>query len=159
MSMLPPMNDVDYKSIVNDAVLKLGLAVQRRDQAEIEITKLRQLISATVNMLPEQERAAFDRQIDEVLKADKAKSSSLVQAIRAMLQATSRNKWLTVSQMRNCLVTSGFDFSDYQSEPLASVSTTMKRMKPEEVETTSIEGVTAYRWKGVGRFPRLKKDK
>jgi len=157
--MLPPMNDVDYKSIVNDAVLKLGLAVQRRDQAEIEITKLRQLISATVNMLPEQERAAFDRQIDEVLKADKAKSSSLVQAIRAMLQATSRNKWLTVSQMRNCLVTSGFDFSDYQSEPLASVSTTMKRMKPEEVETTSIEGVTAYRWKGVGRFPRLKKDK
>jgi hypothetical protein len=153
------MNDVDYKSIVNDAVLKLGLAVQRRDQAEIEITKLRQLISATVNMLPEQERAAFDRQIDEVLKADKAKSSSLVQAIRAMLQATSRNKWLTVSQMRNCLVTSGFDFSDYQSEPLASVSTTMKRMKPEEVETTSIEGVTAYRWKGVGRFPRLKKDK
>jgi hypothetical protein len=42
----------------------------------------------------------------------------------------------------------GFDFSSYKSSPLASISTTLKRFKPEDVETAEIDGVAAYRWIG-----------
>jgi len=40
-----------------------------------------------------------------------------------------------------------FDFSGYRSNPLASISTALRRFKPSDVETTEIAGVTAYRWK------------
>jgi hypothetical protein len=56
--------------------------------------------------------------------------------------------WLTATNVRDHLVGLGFDFSGYSTNPLASVSTTLRRMKPEEVETTTVDGgVTAYQWK------------
>src|SRR5207253_3001518 len=64
--------------------------------------------------------------------------------IKKVLQNAAAN-WLTAAQVRDRLVNSGFDLTLYASNPLASVSTTLRRMKPQEVESSEIEGVAAYR--------------
>jgi len=154
VSIIAPMSGTDYKTILDDAFTKLGFAVTQRNNIEIEIIKLKQFIHATMNMLSDKDRGEFKKRMEELLKQEEANSSSLVEAVRRLLQVMQVNKWLTASEVRDQLISNGFDFSGYTSEPLASVSTTLKRMKPEEVETTLVGGVTAYRWKGVRRFSR-----
>jgi hypothetical protein len=155
VSIMASMSGSDYKTILDDAFTKLGLAVMQRNNIEIEIVKLKQFIHATMNMLSLEDRVKFRKRAEELLRQEETNSSSLVAAIRQLLQGMPVNKWLTVSEVRDRLIGNGFDFRGYTSEPLASVSTTLKRIKPEEVETKLIEGVTAYRWKGVRRFSRL----
>jgi hypothetical protein len=58
--------------------------------------------------------------------------------------------WLTVTNVRDRLNKAGFDFSTYSSNPLASISAILRRMKPEEIESTVADGgVAAYRWKNT----------
>jgi hypothetical protein len=73
--------------------------------------------------------------------------AGLTEAIRSVLKKNYR-QWLTVTQVRDRLESAGFDFSSYKSSPLASISTTLKRFKAEDVETAEIDGVAAYRWIG-----------
>src|SRR5208337_2582458 len=101
------------------------------------------------NMLPDEQRQAYNDRFDELT----SKSGGLTEAIEDILKyATSEGKYLTVSQVRDHLKKAGFDFSRYTSNPLASVNTVIKRFKPSDVESTTIDGVTAYRW--IFRFPR-----
>jgi hypothetical protein len=140
------MTDTDYKAILDDAFIKLGLALQRRDEAEIEIAKQRQFILATMNMVSDEERQSFRERLIEIIQRSDTRSAGLTEAIRKILQAPGR-KWMTVTEVRTHLVNSGFDFSGYTANPLASISTTLRRMAPNEAETTTVQGVTAYRWK------------
>jgi hypothetical protein len=155
MSIIMSMSGTDYKTILDDAFTKLGFALIQRGNIETEIVKLKQFIHATLNMLSDEDAGKFKKRMEELLRQEEGNSSSLVAAIRQLLQGAPVNKWLTASEVRDRLIGKGFDFSSYTSEPLASVSTTLKRIKPEEVETTLVGGVTAYRWKGVRRFSRL----
>ncbi|HEY6467985.1 MAG TPA: hypothetical protein VIY69_18440 [Candidatus Acidoferrales bacterium] len=145
------MNEVDYRAILHNAVVKLSQTLSKRNELEAEAAKLKQFIHATLNMVSDDERASFLSQLNEIYKANDAKINSLAEAIRRVLQA-SPEKWFTVAQMRDRISASGFDLSNYTASPLASISTTLKRMHPKEVMTTEIEGVTAYRW--ITRFPR-----
>jgi hypothetical protein len=140
------MPDLDYRAILNDAFTKLGLAIQQRDAAEIEIAKQKQFIVATLNMISDEERQHFRGRLEEACRQDDARTAGLTDAIRRVLE-TSGRKWRTVAEVRSLLIASGFDFSGYASNPLASISTTLRRMPPDEVETTKIETVTAYRLK------------
>ncbi len=74
----------------------------------------------------------------------KMRESSLKDAIYSVL-CSAFPKYLTASDVRDRLRANGFDFSGYSSNELASVSTTLRRFKPEEVENTTIEEVAAYR--------------
>jgi hypothetical protein len=150
------MNDVDYVSVLNDAFEKFTAFVAQRQTLEIEIAKLKQFMNATVNMLPDAERAAFNEKLDRLVKENEVYTAPLTEAIKNVLRNAGRN-WLTVAQVRDRLLSSGFDFTGYTANPLASISTTMSRMKPSQVESTSIEGVRAYRW--LFRFPRGKKSR
>lgn len=132
---------MDYKSILTDTFLKIGHWVQIREGAEIEIAKLKQFYYATLNLVPESERVEFQKQVDELGVLD----DGLSDAIKNVLLAA--DGWMTTAMVRDKLRRMGFDFGKYESNPLASIGTILRRWKPEEVETAQVEGVNAYRWK------------
>jgi hypothetical protein len=101
---------------------------------------------ATLNMLPDNERTEFLAAWNEINEKLTTSESSLKDAIHSVLRQAFP-KFLTAAEVRDHLRTNGFDFSGYTSNELASVSTTLRRFKAQEVETTSIEGVAAYRQK------------
>jgi hypothetical protein len=142
MSILLPV--IDYKSILNDAFALLGLAMQKSEAAEIEIAKQKQFIVATMRMLSDEDKKHFDEMFNAAVARDANRSSGLKEAIRKLFPRWG-GQWLTVAEVRDCLDNVGFDFSDYTTNPLASISTTLRRMVPDELETTMVETVTAYR--------------
>ena len=141
------MSETDYKEILNQAIARYGVLLLHRAEISVQMARQLEFITATMNMLSEEESREFKARMAEAIKKGEAKDASLTQSIREVLQKAC-GKFLTVSQVRDQLVNSGFDFSDYMSNPLASVSTTLRRMKPEEVETAEIRGVAAFRWIG-----------
>lgn len=140
------MNDTDYKAVLNDTLRKMVKVREETERLEIDAARLRQFFFATLNMLPEEDRGKYMEVFRQAAEGLDVREGSLKDAILAILREAAP-KYLTVADVRDRLNKSGFDFSHYMANPLASVSTTLRRMKPEEVEPTSIEGVTAYRAK------------
>jgi len=139
------MNEQDYTNALRDAFTKVMTLSTEREQIDIQLAKLKQYIFATINMLPDEKRDEWLQAFEDTGRAVESMTASLTEAIKRVLQ-DSPKQWLTVAQVRDRLKSRGFDFSLYASNPLSSVSTTLRRMKPREVETTEIEGVTSYRW-------------
>jgi hypothetical protein len=144
------MNDSDYRAILRGALERLAAAAKERDELETECSKLRQFIMATINMLPDEDRSVFMKAYDEVAEFAKSKDIGLKRACLNVLVESSP-EYLTATQVRDKLLSSGFDFSEYTTNPLASISTTLRRCKPEEAEETTVQGVTAYRAVVAGR--------
>ncbi len=145
------MNLIDYKKVLDEALTRYGLLTAQRDNIALELARQLEFIRATVNMLSDEERAQFKARMDEAYSSSQLKEASLTESVRLVLQRA-RGQFLTATQVRDHLVNSGFDFSSYLSNPLASVSTTLRRLKPEEVETTEVRGVAAYKWIGWVRM-------
>ena len=57
-----------------------------------------------------------------------------------------RKEWMSPVQVRDALYAAGFDFSNYTSNPLSSIHTTLKRMVPEELLTETRADGQMYRW-------------
>jgi len=146
------MDDAYYMKILIAELEKLVKLMKQRGAIEVQSAKCEEFISATINMLSEEKRDEFRKTLDAVKEVGKDRDANLTYAIRRILQEATG--YLTVSGVRDRLKEFGFDFSSYTSNPLASISTTLRRMKPEDVEVREAEGITMYRWKGVRRFPR-----
>lgn len=142
------MTTTDYRAVLMNAFARFGEIVDQRAKLELERAKLHQFIAATVNMLPDDDEQEFTDAFDRLLEKTEERTHSLTEAIRKALQGANQD-WLTVAQVRDRLAASGFDFSGYTSNPLASISTTLKRFKSDEVESRMIGGVTVYRWKAT----------
>ncbi len=139
------MTDIEYQTILANAIRRFGSLINERENIDLEITKLRQFIRATANMLPDSAREKLLESFDEIDNRIAVTTMSLIDSVRNILQNKSE-KWLTVSGVKSLLQTEGFDFSSYTSNPLSSVSTTLRRLKEYgEVETDEIEGVTVYK--------------
>lgn len=136
--------EYNYEQVLGTTFKRLGEIAQELEQLQIEATKLRQFAMATINMLPDDKRDAFMHMVEAFNEADKEKESSLKQECLRVLREF-YPQWRTAAQVRDRLASSGFDFSKYTSNPLASVSTTLRRMDRHEVQTAEIEGVAAYR--------------
>jgi hypothetical protein len=90
---------------------------------------------------------------------------SLTEAVRDTLYQSPK-QWFTVAECRDRLQASGFDFSGYASNPLASISTTLARLVPKDAEKRQFDAVTVYRakntksamlaWKQAKRVERVK---
>jgi hypothetical protein len=140
------MDTMDYFELVTNAFEKVEALQKQRETLDAEIMKLEQFISATANFLPDDQRDLMMKRMQVTQDLQRVRDSGLTEAVRIVLAAA--EDWLTVAQVRDRLMTLGFDFSLYSTNPLASISTTLRRMKPEEVETrTTNDGVMAYRWK------------
>jgi hypothetical protein len=145
---------IDYREVLHQALSRYGMLKLQRENLDVEIAKQLEFIRATVNMLSEKESKEFRHQIEEAIKRGKVKEAGLTESIRAILQ-NSRGQFLTATQVRDRLVNSGFDFSEYLSNPLASVSTTLRRFDSEEIEKTEVRGVAAYKWIRPPNPPRF----
>jgi hypothetical protein len=156
------MTSHDYKAIVTDAVRRLGRLSDQHAEIEIEIGKLRQFIRATIHLLPDPDRKRFLKWFEgtKLIGDPKLKKAGLTENIREIFEIDPK-KWFTVTQMRNALEASGFDFAKYTSNPLASISATLKRMHPREIEADVTEtGVAvSYRWKPNTKFAKLRRAK
>lgn len=148
------MDDAYYVKIVVAELEKLVTLMKQRDAVEVQSSKCEEFISATINMLSEEKRDEFRKTLDAVKEVGKDRDANLTYAIRRVLQEATG--FLTISGVRDRLKEAGFDFSSYTSNPLASISTTLRRMKPEDVEVRESQGITIYRWKGVRRFSRTR---
>jgi hypothetical protein len=144
------MSSTDYGHILEVALRELSVLSRERDELDARLVSLRQFIYATVNMLPDAKRSAYQAELAMLA----SEMGSLTDSVREALKlATQRDSYFTVAEVRDHLTKAGFDFTKYTSNPLASVNTVLRRFKPDEVETTMRDGVTAYRW--VRRFPRI----
>jgi hypothetical protein len=148
MSIGATMTDLEYKTTLLNAIRRLREATKLRDETEAEIVKLRQFVRATANMLSEKDRADYNQMIVMMDLHDGLRRAGLHDAVRRTL-AVGSPKFFTAAQVRDQLRFMGFDFSSYRSNPLASVSTTLRRFSRREVEVTDIDGVAAYRWKNT----------
>jgi hypothetical protein len=137
----------DYYKLVQKEFDKLEKLQRQRDDLDVEIAKSKQFIAATANMLEDEEREWVLKTVTLIEKVEKIAEAGLTDAIRSVLKRDYR-QWLTVTQVRDKLKSAGFDFSGYRSSPLASISTTLKRFKSDDVETAEIDGVAAFRWIG-----------
>ena len=52
-------------------------------------------------------------------------------------------------EVREALLAASFDFSNYTSNPLSSIHTTLKRMVPDELVTETRSDGQVYRWKVI----------
>ena len=134
------------------AVEKMTKLLDQQARIELEMARLRQFIYVTRNMLPDEKRQTFDTSYKPLEKIVESGSAGLAEAIKKVLQSSA--EWLSATQVRDRLVDQGFDFTHYKSNPLASISTALRRSKSQEVEISDRKGVATYRWKH--RFPRLK---
>jgi hypothetical protein len=146
--MLTSMIEVDYQAVLDKSYKEFECLTKQREDLELKIAKLHQFIRATANMLSDEDRVVFMATVDQ-LAGD---AVGLTDAVRNTLKAAAPKSIAAVG-VRDQLLASGFDFSRYTSNPLASIHAVLKRMKPSEVESTNIEGVAVYRW--ISRFPRL----
>lgn len=138
------MNDTDYAAALNDTLVKLGNISKEIARLEVEAAKLRQLFAATLNMLPDDKRSEFVALFRQLGERARESETSLKRAIHHVL-LDAYPDYLTATLVRDRLQAKGFDFTEYKSNPLASVSTTLRRAKPGEIESTQVEGVTVYR--------------
>jgi hypothetical protein len=144
---------IDYRQLLVESLEKFVILSRQKEEIEAEIIKLRQFVYATMNMLPDAERMKYQAEFSGLA----AEVAGLTDAVREALKlATQRLTYFTAAQVRDHLVKAGFDFSQYSSNPLASVNTTIRRLKPSDVESTTVDGVAAYRW--IFRFPRTDAD-
>jgi hypothetical protein len=142
------MNDANYRDALNDTLRKMVAIREEIERLEITAAKLRQFFFATLNMLPEDEHATYMSIFREANEALKIREASLKDAVYEVL-SKGYPKYLTTTEVRDRLQSNGFDFSGYTSNALASVSTTLRRLKPEEVETLDREGVVGFRLRNI----------
>jgi hypothetical protein len=152
------MTDTEYNKIVLDSIQKLRLLIDQREEIELEISKIRQFARAALRMLADDERQQMEKLLDAVNSSDNLSRVGLADAIRNVLE-DSPKRWFTVAQVRDVLCDTGFDFSRYTSNPLSSVSTTLKRFKSPDIESTEIDDVTAYRWKDTKAARKRKAER
>jgi hypothetical protein len=137
------MTSTDYSHTMNDALGEYRALLKERASIDARLLRLRRFIYATADMLPEDQRGTYQAELAEM----PSKMGSLTDSIREALRvAAQRNSSLTATEVRDHLKNAGFDFSQYASNPLASVSTILKRFKSSEVATGTLDGVTTYKW-------------
>jgi hypothetical protein len=147
----------DYNQLLEGIFSRMTQIMRERSDLDAETAKLTQLLHATANMLPDDQRNAILEKWTAFFQTQLHRETSLIDSVRKVMQEGGR-EWLTVSKVRDRLITSGFDFSEYVSNPLASVSATLIRLKDKgELEPTTVEGVAAYRWDQ--RAARLRRRK
>ena len=143
--------NINYAAVVEKTMDELETLIGQSYELESEIAKKQQFLNAAMNMLSEEDREKYDAWVGVFEMRD----WGLTEAIRQVLQ-TSKG-WHTATQVRDVLRAQNFYFSRYKTNPLASVHTVLKRLTDKEVQSAEIEGVTAWKWKGIKRFPRRKK--
>ena len=118
---------------------------KKRKEIDRDMTKLRQLIRANADMLPDNEGAVF------LEEAESSGERGFTDTIRQLLRAN--RDGFTPTELRNALTAAGFDLSS-QSNAMASIHSVLKRLKKSR-EVVSVQELrnddyeTVYKWNFV----------
>ena len=166
---------VDYMQMLLDLMEERQKWEGKRDEAIREISRLSELIRATMNMIPSEQLARYEPVFERIEQRPlglslairacftaAATTGSLVETAKRMAETgepeavsagSARKAWLTPVEIRDALKNMGFPFEHYKANPLASIHTTLKRMVPGEVEVKTLkDGQKAYRLKSAGEW-------
>lgn len=138
---------IDYKAVLTQTLQEFDAILKERQELDLKLAQKLQFIRATMNQLPDNEVSQFEDYLQKLFSG----SGGLSDSIRRVLSENPR-KWHTATQVRNALIKSGFDFGNYASNPLASVHSALKRLKPEEAETDTVDGVMVWRWNQADKY-------
>lgn len=159
---------VNYMQMLLDLMEERQRRLDQRDEAIREISRLSELIRATMNMIPAEQLARYE----PIFERLENRPAGLSMAIRTCFtggtalgdftntaqrssekKAVDESLWLTPVEIRDALKRMGFPFENYKANPLASIHTTLKRMVPGEMETrTRKDGQKVYRLKSAGQW-------
>ena len=132
---------IDYWKMFAELMERRAKLVRQRDEAEVELAKMKQLIVSVFALLREDQQKANQQAIDDM----EAESAGLQDAIKLVF-STHAGELLTASDVRDHLNDIGFDFRQYKANPMASIGTTLKRIASTGyVEATSSGSGTLYR--------------
>jgi hypothetical protein len=139
------MTPSEYEQLLAKSVQRFRDLYEQRQAIEVELIKLRQFIDATMVMVGQKERERWEAEMEELVGKMVASSASLADSIRRVFD-DHPNYGFTASTIREMLLKAGFDFSSYTSNPLSSISTTLRRMvEMGEVKSgKDEEGTTVY---------------
>jgi hypothetical protein len=139
-----------YRQAALDGIAEIAKLTERKKAIESDISKILQIVAANIAMFPDSER----RTLMERLEAAKG-PSGLKEAVYSVLSPT---KYMSAVEVRDAVISSGFDLSS-QVNPLASVSTTLRRFESAEkplIDSKEEDGKTVYRRKGLRPLEGLK---
>jgi hypothetical protein len=132
---------ISYWDMFVELMARRTKLIRQRDEAEVELAKMKQLIQSVFALLSDDQQKANQQAIDDI----EAESAGLQDAIKLVF-STHSGLWLTVSDVRNHLNDMGFDFRQYKANPLASIGTTLKRIaETDYVHTMNSGSGTLYR--------------
>ena len=137
-----PIEDVVTEGL-SQSLQRFQSLAEQRQQIDVEMAKLRQYMSAAIDLLAGSTKEAWEILVNSAIEESDVSASTLTEAIKRILQVNFPD-WLTAAKVRDQLVAGGFDFSSYKSNELASVSTTLRRLK-DEMEVRQTDGATEYR--------------
>jgi len=137
---------IDYVQMLRALAEEREMWVNKRDEAMRELSRLAEMIRATVKMLTPEQRAKCDALLERIDR----RPAGLTTSIR--LCFTAGKEWLTPVEIRDMLKATGFSFESYKANPLASIHTTLKRMVPGEMECKTVDGEKVYRLKTVEQW-------
>jgi hypothetical protein len=151
--------------------------IDKRDESIREISRLSELIRATMNMIPAEQLARYEPIFERIekrpaglstairacytgggglaaaLRRDAEKGQSETTGLGQEKPGAERKQWFTPVEIRDTLKRMGFPFENYKANPLASIHTTLKRMVPAEMEVKTLkDGQKAYRLKSAGEW-------
>ena len=159
---------IDYMQMLLNLMEERQKWLGQRDEAIREISRLSELIRATMNMIPPEQIARYEPVFERI----EQRPPGLSLAIRACFTAAqttsllslkeasvpgianlSGKEWLTPVDIRDALKNMGYPFENYKANPLASIHTTLKRMVPGELEAKTLkDGQKVYRLKDAAEW-------
>lgn len=143
------MNDAYYEQILDKALEKFISLASEKERLEDEIAKVQQFMYATMNLLSDEASDRVETKLRPWVEKIVGNVASLRDSIKKVL-VTSYPSKLTAAQVRDQLRAIGFDFSSYKSDPLPSVSTTLRRLRESgDVLWEEFEGVIVYQGKPI----------
>jgi hypothetical protein len=135
---------MDYEGIAEQAVLKFIALAGQREAIDLELAKVSQFLFATLHLLSDEAAIRFTQKWGSYMDQIQASTTSLTDSVRKVLRGCYPKKF-TASQVLHQMRVEGFDFSSYKSDPLPSVSTTLRRLKDsKEIIGDEFEGVAVY---------------
>ena len=166
---------INYMQMLLDLMEERQKWIEKRDESLREISRLSELIRATMNMIPAEQLARYEPIFERIEKRPAGLSTAIracytggtgfASALRrdtergsakgreAEESRSEKDAWFTPVEIRDALKRMGFPFENYKANPLASIHTTLKRMVPAEMEVKTLkDGQKAYRLKSAGEW-------
>jgi hypothetical protein len=129
-----------YRHTIDVALDRLQILVERRQQIDNQIHRLKAVVTANAAMLPSAQQTEIMNSLLELVGT----ARGFTNAVREFMRRNSEESF-TATAVRDGLTTVNFDVREYDN-PLASIHTILKRLHTRgEVDRNPVDG--SYRWR------------